>query len=54
VSGFEPLTCRLQEDRPGAPRAPTALIARLMALLVLAELELSGRPFHDPFHAKSA
>ncbi len=54
VSGFEPLTCRLQEVRPGAPRALAAQIGRTMTLLPLAELELSGAPFHEPFHAKSA
>jgi hypothetical protein len=50
VSGFEPLTCRLQEVRHGAMRALPAQIAQPIALLAPAELGLSGRPFHDPFH----
>ena len=32
-------------------RALAAQIARPIALLTPAELGLSGRPFHDPFHA---
>jgi hypothetical protein len=51
VSGFEPLTCRLQEVRPPAPNAPAAPIALVIALTALAALELSGTPFHEPFHA---
>ena len=50
----DPLTCRLQEVRPGAPRALAAQIARVIALLTLAGLGLPGTPFHEPFHATSA
>jgi hypothetical protein len=51
VSGFEPLTCRLQEVWPGALSALPAQIARLIAQLATDELGLFGRPFHEPFHA---
>jgi hypothetical protein len=44
VSGIEPLTCRLQEVRPPAPSA-------LPAGMTPVALGLSGRTFHEPFHA---
>ena len=45
------LTCWLQEVRPGAPHTLAAQIARVIAMLALAELGLLGPPFHEPFHA---
>ena len=51
VSGFEPLTCRLQEVRPRAPSTLAAAMARVIALMALAALGLSGATFHEPFHA---
>ena len=54
VSGFEPLTCRLQEVRPHAPSVLTAQIARIIALMALAVLGLSGESFHEPFHASNS
>jgi len=51
VSGFEPLTCRLQEVRPSAPRALPAPIAQPGARMALPALGSSGWPFHDAFHA---
>jgi hypothetical protein len=51
VSGFEPLTCRLQEVRPPAPCALAALTAHIIALTALAALGLSRAPFHETFHA---
>ena len=53
VSGFEPLTCRLQEVRPSAPCALPAQIAQLGARMALLTLDFSGGPFHDAFHAAS-
>jgi hypothetical protein len=52
VSGFEPLACRLQEVRPRATRALTARMTRVIALMALAALGLSGAPSHEPFHAR--
>jgi len=52
VSGFEPLTCRLQEVRPHAPHALAAPMARAIALTALAALGLSRAPFHETFHAE--
>jgi hypothetical protein len=52
VSGIEPLTCRLQEVRPHAPSALPALMARVIALMALAGLELSGAPVHEPVHER--
>jgi hypothetical protein len=54
VSGFEPLTCRLQEVRPRALSALAARMARVIALEALATLGLSGASFHEPFHAEAA
>ena len=51
VSGFEPLTCRLQEVWPTAPRALAAQIAQPGAGMALFTLDFSGWPFHAPFHA---
>jgi hypothetical protein len=51
VSGFEPLTCRLQEVRPRAPSALAAAMARAIALTAHAALGLSDAPFHESFHA---
>jgi hypothetical protein len=51
VSGFEPLTCRLQEDRPGAPDALAAAMTWAIALTALVTLGLSGDPVHEPVHA---
>jgi len=53
VSGVEPLTCRLQEARPGAPGALAAAMARVIARIALVALGLSGRTFHEPFHGPS-
>ena len=50
VSGFEPLACRLQEARPYATCALAAQIARVIALMALVGLELSGAPVHEPVH----
>jgi len=52
VSGFEPLTCRLQVVRPRAPCVLAAMMARLIALTALAALGLSGDPVHEPVHAR--
>jgi hypothetical protein len=52
VSGIEPLTCRLQEARPCATRALAAQAARVIALMALAALGLSGEPVHEPVHAR--
>jgi hypothetical protein len=51
VSGFEPLACRLQEVRPHAPCALAAPMARVIALMALTALGLSGAPVHEPVHA---
>jgi len=51
VSGFESLTCRLQEGRPRATYALAAPIAHVIALTAPAALGLSGTTFHEPFHA---
>jgi hypothetical protein len=46
VSGFEPLTCRLQEVRLRAPCALAAPMARDIAPTALTALGLSGDPVH--------
>ena len=51
VSGFEPLTCRLQEVRPLAPSALAVPMTRVIALIAPVALGLSRRTFHEPFHA---
>ena len=53
VSGFEPLACRLQEVRPGTPRALAAQMTRIIALMALTTLGLSGAPVHEPVHAEA-
>src|SRR5271155_1473975 len=54
VSGFEPLTCRLQEVRPSARHALAAQITRIIALTALTTLGLSGTPVHEPVHGRGA
>jgi hypothetical protein len=51
VSGFEPLTCRLQEAWPNATCALPAQMTRVIARIAPVALGLSGRTFHEPFHA---
>jgi len=51
VSGFEPLTCRLQEVRFVAICALTALMPHVIALMALAELGFSGGSSHDSSYA---
>ena len=51
VSGFEPLTCRLQEVRPHAISALAAQMTQVIALMALAALGLSRGPVHEPVHA---
>ena len=46
VSGFEPLACRLQEARPGAPDALAAAMTWAIAPTALMTLGLSGEPVH--------
>src|SRR5215467_12580030 len=53
VSGFEPLTCRLQEVWPSAPCALPAQIVQPGARMALSTLGFSGWPFHATFHATS-
>lgn len=43
----------LREARAAAAHALAAPIARIIALTALETLGLSGRPFHEPFHAIS-
>ena len=52
VSGFEPLACRLQEVRHRAICALAAQMTRIIALMALAALGLSGTPSHEPSHAR--
>ena len=52
VSGFEPLTCRLQEVRPRTPGALAAPMTRVIALMALTALGLSGAPVHEPVHSR--
>jgi hypothetical protein len=51
--GIEPMTYALRVIWCLAVHALAALIARVIALMALAALGLSGDPFHDPFHARS-
>jgi len=51
VSGFEPLTCRLQVVRPHAPSALAATTTQVIALMAPAALGLSCASSHEPFHA---
>ena len=48
------MTYALREARDLAVSTLPALIARIIAFIALAALGLSGEPFHDPFHARSA
>ena len=50
VSGFEPLTCRLQEACPGAVRPLPAPMPYESALAAPKTRVFLGDPFHDPFH----
>jgi hypothetical protein len=54
VSGFEPLTCRLQKACSIAASPLAAPFAQLIALMGLISLGFSGGPFHEPFHAGGA
>ena len=47
------MTYALREARSPSAHALAAPIARLIALMALVALGLSGVPFHDPFHARS-
>ena len=51
VSGYEPLTCRLQEVRSQAAHALAAPMAQEIALTALAALGLFCGSSHEPFHA---
>jgi hypothetical protein len=51
VSGIEPLTCRLQEARFVTICTLTALMAQVIALMALVELEFPGSSSHDSSHA---
>ena len=48
MSGFEPLTCRLQEVRPDARCALAAPMTQLIALTAPTALGLLGAPVHEP------
>jgi hypothetical protein len=54
VSGFEPLACRLQEVRPHATCALPGQMTRIIALMALTTLGLSGAPVHEPVHAEAS
>jgi hypothetical protein len=51
VSGFEPLACRLQEARFVTICTLAALMAQVIALMALVELEFPGSSSHDSSHA---
>jgi hypothetical protein len=51
VSGFEPLTCRLQEACSRAVWPLPAPMPHESATTAPRALGLSAPPFHDPFHA---
>jgi hypothetical protein len=51
VSGFEPLACRLQAARFVTICTLTALMAQVIALMALVELEFPGSSSHDSSHA---
>ena len=51
MSGFEPLTCRLQEVCSQAAHALAAPMAQVIALTAPAALGLFGASSHEPFHA---
>jgi hypothetical protein len=50
--GIEPMTYALRETRSLALDALAAPIARIIALMALAALGLSGDPFHEAFRAR--
>ena len=50
--GIEPMTYALRVTRSLPMDALAALIARVIALMALDALGLSGDPFHEPFHAR--
>jgi hypothetical protein len=52
--GIEPMTYALRGACSPASHALAALIARVVALTALTELELSGDPVHEPVHAPGA
>ena len=54
LSGFEPLTCRLQEVCSQAAHALAAPMAQAIALTAPAALGLSGASSHETFHADGA
>jgi deoxyribonuclease V len=54
VSGFEPLTCRLQEVRPAAACARAAPMARVIALTAPIALGLPAAPVHEPVHGRGS
>ena len=47
------MTYALREARAPAAHALAAPIARAIALIALAALELSGHPVHEPVHAEA-
>ena len=49
--GIEPMTYALREARSPASHALAAPISRVIALIALAALELSGDAVHEPVHA---
>jgi hypothetical protein len=52
--GIEPMTYALRGARAVAAHALAAPIARIIALTAPTTLGLSGTPFHEPFHGRSA
>ena len=48
--GIEPMTYALRVTWSLTVDALAALMARVIALMALAALGLSGDPFHEPFH----
>ena len=52
MSGFEPLTCRLQEVRPGALCVLAAPMTQGVALTAPAALGLPAASVHEPVHAR--
>ena len=44
------MTYALREARPRAPCPLAAQMTRVIALMALVALGLSGTPFHEPFH----
>jgi hypothetical protein len=49
--GIEPMTYALRGARARAAHALAAAMARAIALIALAALELFGHPVHEPVHA---